>query len=115
MEAMPTAFLNDPVFRRLGNVARLAALDKKERWEYEQSLKTYRDNYAILTTERSEGFAEGIAEGIAKGRAEGRTEGEANLVKKMLSNGLSADEVANLTGYSLADIEKLIQLQNFKG
>lgn len=65
MEAMPTVFLNDPVFKRLGKVARVAALDKKERREYEHSLKIYRDSYAILTTERREGFAEGYAIGAS--------------------------------------------------
>lgn len=101
MEAMPTVFLNDPVFRRLGKVARVGALDRKERREYEQSLKIYRDNYAILSTERREGFAEGVAQG--------RAEGEAILIKRMMANGMTSNEIAGLTGYSSEEIEKIVR------
>ena len=103
METMPAVFLNDPVFRRLGKVARVAALDKKERREYEQSLKIYRDNYAIMATERSEGFAEGIAEGRAEERA--------NLIRRLMANGMSVVDIANFTGYSSNDIEKCLRFQ----
>ena len=98
MDAMPTGFLNDPVFRRLGKVARVAAFDKKERREYEQSLKTYRDAYAIFTTERREGFAEGKAEGMA------------DLFRRMIANGTSVAEIAKLTGYSSAEIDNYLHL-----
>lgn len=101
MEAIPTTFLNDPVFRRLGQVARLASLDKKERREYEQSLKIYRDNYAILTTERNEGFAEGKAEGIA----EGERKATISLALKMIDNGMSCPDVLRLTGLSEEDLQ----------
>lgn len=100
MEAIPTTFMKDPVFRRLGEVARVAALDKKERKEYEKSLKIYRDNYAIFETERREGFAEG--------EAKGRAEGEANLIKIMHSNGMTISEITSFTGYSPEKIEQLI-------
>ena len=100
METMPAVFLNDPVFRKLGKVARVAALDKKARWEYEQSLKIYRDNYAIMTTERSEGFAEGEAKGRAEGRAEGERSATISLAHKMIDSGMPLHEVLKLTGLS---------------
>lgn len=124
MEAIPTAFMKDPVFRKLGEVARVAALDKKERREYEKSLKIYRDNYAIFETERSEGFAkgkaEGLAEGEARGRAEGeargraegeakgRAEGEAKLIKRMFANGMKTTEIAAATDYTPEKIETIL-------
>lgn len=92
MESIPTVFLNDPVFRKLGEVARVAVLDKKERRAYENSLKIYRDNYAIALTERSEGFAEG----------------EANIIRRMMANGKTVEEISDLTGYSIPEIKRLL-------
>lgn len=113
MEAIPAGFLNDPVFRKLGSVARIAALDQEKRRDYERSLKAYRDSYAIFTTERQEGFeegrAEGRAEGIAEGRAEGRAEGEINLIRKMYSNGMTLSGITSITGYSLSELKKIIK------
>lgn len=112
MEIIPTVFMNDPVFRKLRDVAKVAVLDKKERREYERSLKIYRDNYAIFKTERSQGFAEGRAEGLAegevKGRAEGRAEVETEIVRRMLSRGLSIQEVAEITGFTIDAIKGMI-------
>ena len=51
---------------------------------------------------RAEGRAEGIAEGIAEGRAEGIAEGERvmamTMAKRLIENGMSLNEVANITG-----------------
>lgn len=55
MKAMPTTFLQDPVFNDLNEVARVAALPAEERKNYERSLKAYRDWYSIMETERTEG------------------------------------------------------------
>ncbi|MCM1142535.1 MAG: Rpn family recombination-promoting nuclease/putative transposase [Muribaculum sp.] len=118
MEAMPTTFMKEPVFRRLGEVAKVAALDKKERREYEKSLKIYRDSYAIFATERREGFVEGLAEGEAKGRAEGRAEGlaegeakgKAILIKNLSSNGMTVSDISSMTGLTPEETERLLKL-----
>ncbi|MFO1259423.1 MAG: Rpn family recombination-promoting nuclease/putative transposase [Gammaproteobacteria bacterium] len=51
------------------------------------------------------------AEGLAKGRAEGRAEGEQaaliEVAKKMKSQGLSLEIIANTTGLSLKQLQKL--------
>ena len=126
-EAMPKVFMNDPVFRKLGKVARVAALSSVERSAYDASLKSYRDSYSIAKTERTEGFNEGmekgIAEGIAKGmekgmekgiaegRAEGRAEGLAEGLRasalNMLKAKLDPNFIHEMTGLSLAEIESL--------
>ena len=65
---------------------------------------------------KAEGRAEGRAEGKAEGRAEGRAEGEAQgkleamiaTARRMLANGkLMLQEVADFSGLSLAQIERL--------
>ena len=57
------------------------------------------------------GLAEGLAEGRAKGIAEGRAEGERlkalDVARKLKALGLPATQIAESTGLSLSDIEKL--------
>lgn len=105
MEAMPKVFLNDPVFRRLGKVARLAALKEDERTAYDTSLKAYRDAYAIAKTERTEGFAEGRAEGLA----EGIEKGIENVALNMMKSGVSDENIHEYTGLSH---DQIISLRN---
>lgn len=63
MNSIPQTFTDrHEIFNDFGESAQVAALTKEERMAYEASLKAYRDNYAIVTTERQLGFAEGVAE-----------------------------------------------------
>ena len=111
MERIPSSFTSDPIFSKLGKIARIGALSEAQRRAYDNSLKIYRDNYAIAETERNEGRAEGIAEGFIKGRAEGiavgveeRTRAIAlNLLKAgadeeliTITTGLTTDQLAKL-------------------
>ncbi len=128
MDRIPASFNNDPIFRKLGKVARYGTLSESQRRAYDHSLKVYRDNYAIAQTERSigraegraeglaegraEGLAEGRAEGLVKGRAEGRAEGrvegKAEVVINMLKNGADLEFVAKMCNLSKDEIEKII-------
>ena len=64
---------------------------------------------------RAEGLAEGRAEGLAVGRAEGREEGREEgraeekiaTAKRLLSMDLTPEQVADGTGMSLAEVERL--------
>lgn len=49
-----------------------------------------------LTQGRAEGLTQGRAEGLTQGRAEGRAEAKKDIVKSMLSNGLSVEQAANI-------------------
>lgn len=129
MERMPASFTNDPIFRKLGKVARVGALTEAQRRAYDHSLKIYRDNYAIAQTERDLGRAEGISEGIAKGRAEGRAEGIAKgraegiaegraegeakknlqVVKNLLDSGAEIEFIARICNLSVEDVRKIIE------
>lgn len=111
MEAMPNVFMNDPVFRKLGKVARVAALNDKERKAYDKSLKAYRDGYSIAKTERSEGFAEGMEKGMEKGMAEGmekgRAEGLRETALRMLQANVDPKFIQEITGLTISEIESL--------
>ncbi len=97
MEAIPQTFTKDPVFRRLGKVARYAALNEKDKQAYRESLKAYRDGYAIAATERAEG------------RAEGRAEERQESIRIMLSFGIPADQIAAKYGITAEEVKEIGQ------
>ena len=119
MDAMPKAFMNDPVFRDLNDVAQVAALPQKKRRNYERSLKAYRDMYSIMETERADGLAEGLKRGLQKGREEGlqrglqkgREEGrfeERNEMARNLKNlGADLGIIAKASGLTIDQIKSL--------
>lgn len=106
--------------QRREELARIVNMNKKERDEYEACLKVYRDNYNIWNYMKEqalkEGFEEGIEKGIAKGIEQGIEIGvnkgkKANsydIARKMKQKGLSVDMIAECTGLSKSEIEKLM-------
>ena len=95
------------LFVRLEELARIANMNKKERAEYEEALKIYRDNENVVTTARREGKEEGREEGIAIGKAEGRAEGILITARLMKQNGISFEQIKLCTGLSDEEIESL--------
>lgn len=95
-------------------------MNKKERDKYEACLKVYRDNYNtwIYMKEQAlkEGLEEGLAKGIAKGIEQGieigvnkgKKENSYDIARKMKQKGLSVDMIAECTGLSKSEIEKLM-------
>lgn len=94
MERIPVSFTEDPVFRKLGKVARVGALTEAQRRAYDHSLKVYRDNYAIAQTERDLGREEGLKEGIAE------------TIGKMLTGGISAETIASALSMPISEVRK---------
>ena len=83
--------------------------------EYEDSLKAYRDIKNSIDTAlekgREEGMAKGMEKGMAKGLEKGREEGmekeKISTARRLLSMGLSEEQVSTATELSLEDIQKL--------
>ena len=108
--------LQNAVFDRLFEVAKIAKFTKTELREYEDSLKAYRDLKNSLETAeekgRAEGREEGRAEGREEGRAEGREEGRAEervkMVRDLLAFGLSVDQIAKATHLTVDDVNALL-------
>jgi len=91
------------LFVRLEELAHIANMNKKERAEYEEALKIYRDNENVVTTARREGKEEGRKEGIAIGEERGVLK-TARLMKQ---NGASVEFIKQCTGLSDEEIESL--------
>ncbi|WP_300910725.1 PD-(D/E)XK nuclease family transposase, partial [uncultured Bacteroides sp.] len=123
--------LQDKVFGHLFEVAEIAKFNRKERYEYEESLKNYRDWFSVMETAEirglekgmkkgieqgieqgiqqgiEQGIQQGIEQGIEQGVEQGRSEekmGNASNLKKL---GVSVEVISQATGLSKEIIEKL--------
>lgn len=99
------------LFEKLERIAGIANLSEKERLEYDESLKVYRDckNIVDFAEEKGieKGYEKGKAEGEAKGKAEGKAEGERLVASKLKEQGASPEMIVRCTGLTLEEIELL--------
>ena len=83
----------------------------KMRNEYEDSLKAYRDIKNSIDTALEKGREEGMAKGLKKGREEGLAKGmekeKIATARRLLSMGLSEEQVSTATELPLEEIHKL--------
>ncbi len=102
------------------NISEFANLPAAAQRKYEQSLKAYRDSFAVEKTAHDEGFAEGKAEGIVEGMEKGMKKGmekgmkkgmekgrsleRVGIIQSMRSKGMTDSEIADLTGLPLSEI-----------
>ena len=81
------------------------------RKEYEDSLKAYRDVKNSIDTALEKGREEGLAKGLEKGREEGMAKGmekeKISTARRLLSMGLSEEQVSTATELPLEEIQKL--------
>ena len=104
---------------RLIEKAKVSALSEEEYDQYEASMK-YLENEIDMEQHGYErgmeeglkkGTEQGMKQGLEQGMKQGKLEGEktANLrnAKRMKQKGLDVDDIAEITGLSLEDIEKL--------
>lgn len=99
--------LREEVFLKGFRVAEIASFNQLERDDYEESLKIYRDWYAIKTSIFQEGIEQGIEQGIEKGIEQGKRVERIQLAKNALLMGLAAEVISELTGLSATEIKKI--------
>ena len=107
--------LQERVFTRLFETAEIAKFSPKELYDYEESLKNFRDWYSVISTATKKGRREGLKEGLKEGRKEGLKEGlEAgqtkatlNIARNMKEQGMTTELIAQITGLDTETIEKL--------
>ena len=103
------------VFKKLEEIVDIAALSKEERMKYDESIKVYRDQLAVMEFERQKGLAEGLekglAEGLEKGLAEGiekgMEKGKEDVARNLKEMGLDVSSISRATGLSPDVIEGL--------
>ena len=79
----------------------------KMRKEYEDSLKAYRDVKNSIDTALEKGREEGMAKGLEKGREEGMEKEKISTARRLLSMGLSEEQVSTATELPQEEIQKL--------
>ena len=99
------------IFGRLEEIASQANLSKEERLRYRQEWKYYNDYFNTIESAEKKAAEEarekGHAEGRAEGRAEGLAESLAEIAKKMKGKGFPLEEITDMTGLSIEEIETL--------
>ena len=111
--------LQERIFEKLFTIAEVAKLNETERYDYEESVRVYRDIKNSIDTAFDEGKMEGEQIGIKKGekigiekgKAEGKAEGfMITALRAIYKNKLDDDEIAELTGLPTTTIVQLRQL-----
>ena len=87
------------VFEKLEQIVDIAGMSKEDRMKYDESIKVYRDQLAVMEYERLQGEAKGEAKGIAIGIA--------NVARNLKQMGLPVDTIAQATGLTPEAIKQL--------
>lgn len=112
--------LNEPIFMKLLDKAKLDYLKQFELTEYETTLKTLRDNHNAMTYAIEKGFGEGYEDGFVDGEQKGFVEGEQkgygegeqkgerkkaiSIAQNAFAEGLPIPMISKLTGLSEAEL-----------
>ncbi len=97
------AALQERVFTRLFEAAEIAKFTKRELYEYEDSLKNFRDMFSVIATAEMKG----IEKGRVEGRAEGREEERLSSARRMKMKGYPVADISEITGLPMEEIERL--------
>lgn len=84
------AALQERVFERLFKAAEIAGFSKRELYEYEDSLKVFRDWYSVVKTAEKKGHVKGYEEGEKKGFKEGEKKKQQEIARNLKTNGIIA-------------------------
>jgi len=101
-QSIPTIF-KDEVFTQAFEKAEIARFGQVDIESYEMNLKIYRDYKNTVDT----AFDEGKMEGKLEGKLEGKMEEKHDVARKMKAKGLSINDIVDLTGLSINEINAL--------
>ena len=69
---------------------------------YDMTLET------AIDEAREEGFVQGLEQGLEQGLDQGRNEERLQLIRKMVSRGMSPDLISEMTGLSIEEIKSML-------
>ena len=97
-EEIPRIFGGEEVFETAFQISRLAAMGREERYDYEMSLKVYRDNFNVVRTARDEGWEQGREVGLEQGREQGMQQGLNDALRRLMDSGMEEGAARKLLG-----------------
>jgi predicted transposase/invertase (TIGR01784 family) len=100
-----------PIFKKVVAVVKKFSADEEARLEYEKHEMWRMDYAATMRNATRKGMEKGLAEGLEKGMEKGVEKGESKnkieTARKMKSKGYSFTEIADITGLTEEEIEKI--------
>ena len=100
-----------PVFRKLAEIGDLRKLSREELELYDEDIKNMRDIYATRKFDEKRGMEKGMKKGMEKGMEIGMAKGmekeKLATAHRLLSMGLSDEQVSTVTELPLEDIQKM--------
>lgn len=96
--------LQEKVFAHLFEAAEIAKFSRVERYEYEESLKAYRDWFSVMATAELRGEERGKEKGLKEGLEKGRIEERLRNARGLKARGVDAEIITQVTGLSVDDI-----------
>ena len=96
-----------PVFRKLAEIGDLRKLSREELELYDEDIKNMRDIYATRKFDEKRGMEKGMAKGMEIGMAKGMAKEKIATAHRLLSMGLSDEQVSTVTELPLEDIQKM--------
>ena len=94
------AFANEePLFRRLENIAKYSALTRDQKIQYDDSFNNYMAYIGQVRYQWNRGMEEG--------RAEGERSKAIAIARSLKASGLDAEFIAKNTGLSISEINTL--------
>ena len=88
-----------PVFRKLAEIGDLRKLTREELELYDEDIKNMRDIYATRKFDEKKGMEKDMAKGMAKEKIA--------TARRLLSMGLSDEQVSTATELPLEEIQKM--------
>ena len=88
-----------PVFRKLAEIGDLRKLSREELELYDEDIKNMRDIYATRKFDAKKGMEKGMAKGMEKEKLA--------TARRLLSMGLSDEQVSTATELPLEEIQKM--------
>ena len=98
-----------PVFRKLAEIGDLRKLSREELELYDEDIKNMRDIYATRKFDEKRGMEKGMEIGMAKGMEKEKLA----TAHRLLSMGLSDEQVSTVTELPLKEIQKLKEQNSF--
>ena len=93
----------DAIIRRLEELASRRNMSKEERAQYDYEWKVYNDYLNTFNSAEKKAAEKGRAEGLAEGAQKTNLEN----AKRMKSKGYPLNDIVDITGLTLEEIEKL--------
>ena len=104
---VPHELLSNPAIKKALDQLRESAFTEAQLQGYEEFWDIVSVERTLFSSGKREGLAEGLAEGLQKGLAEGERKKQWEIARNLKAKGLAVEIIAEATGLSVAEIEKL--------